>query len=200
MPISRLGGLGIITGTLAAAPLWFLNGDPVLLIHILAGILILIVIGVTDDLRELPPKIKLAGQVVAALLLAHAGLLIDNLFGIFGIEHLPVVVQYLLTLLIVAGIINAFNLIDGIDGLAGGLALIDMIGFFILFLVAGEFSAAVIVASAAGGLLAFLKYNYHPARIFMGDTGSMILGFLLSAMGIMALVISRTDQPHFLYS
>jgi UDP-N-acetylmuramyl pentapeptide phosphotransferase/UDP-N-acetylglucosamine-1-phosphate transferase len=122
------------------------------------------------------------------------------MFGIFGIEQLPIVFQYILTVFIVAGIINAFNLIDGIDGLAGGLALIDMTGFFVLFFLAGEVSSALIVASAAGGLLAFLKYNYHPARIFMGDTGSMILGFLLAAMGILALVISRTTTSYFIYS
>jgi UDP-N-acetylmuramyl pentapeptide phosphotransferase/UDP-N-acetylglucosamine-1-phosphate transferase len=200
IPISRLGGLGIVLGILASAPLWFLKGDSSMLIHLLVGMLILIIIGVIDDIRELPPKIKFLGQVVAALLLAHAGLLIDNLFGVFGIEHLPIVIQYILTVFIVAGIVNAFNLIDGIDGLAGGLALIDMTGFFLLFFLANEVSAALIVASAGGGLLAFLKYNYHPARIFMGDTGSMILGFLLSAMGIMALVISRTDTSYFVYS
>lgn len=200
VPISRLGGLGIVLGTLASVPLWFLKGDPVLLMHLLAGMVILIIIGVVDDIRELPPKIKFLGQVVAALLMAHAGLLIDNLFGIFGIEELPIVLQYILTVFIVAGIINAFNLIDGIDGLAGGLALIDMIGFFIIFLIADQLGAALIVAAAGGGLLAFLKYNYHPARIFMGDTGSMILGYLLSAVGIITLTISRNDTPHFTYS
>ena len=200
VPISRLGGLGIVLGTLASVPLWFLKGDPVLLMHLLAGMVILIIIGVVDDIRELPPKIKFLGQVVAALLMAHAGLLIDNLFGIFGIEELPIVLQYILTVFIVAGIINAFNLIDGIDGLAGGLALIDMIGFFIIFLIADQLGAALIVAAAGGGLLAFLKYNYHPAMIFMGDTGSMILGYLLSAVGIITLTISRNDTPHFTYS
>ena len=200
VPISRLGGLGIVLGILSSAPLWFLKGDTSMLIHLLVGMLILIMIGVIDDIRELPPKIKFLGQIVAALLLAHAGLLIDNMFGIFGIEQLPIVFQYILTVFIVAGIINAFNLIDGIDGLAGGLALIDMTGFFVLFFLAGEVSSALIVASAAGGLLAFLKYNYHPARIFMGDTGSMILGFLLAAMGILALVISRTTTSYFVYS
>ncbi len=200
VPISRLGGLGIVLGILSSAPLWFLKGDSSMLIHLLVGMLILIMIGVIDDIRELPPKIKFLGQIVAALLLAHAGLLIDNMFGIFGIEQLPIVFQYILTVFIVAGIINAFNLIDGIDGLAGGLALIDMTGFFVLFFLAGEVSSALIVASAAGGLLAFLKYNYHPARIFMGDTGSMILGFLLAAMGILALVISRTTTSYFVYS
>jgi UDP-N-acetylmuramyl pentapeptide phosphotransferase/UDP-N-acetylglucosamine-1-phosphate transferase len=200
VPISRLGGLGIVLGTLSSAPLWFLKGDPSMLIHLLGGMLILIIIGVIDDIRELPPKIKFLGQIVAALLLAHAGLLIDNLFGVFGIEHLPIVVQYILTVFIVTGIINAFNLIDGIDGLAGGLALIDMVRFFVFFFVADEIGTALIAASVGGGLLAFLKYNYHPARIFMGDTGSMILGFLLSAVGIMMLDISRTASTHFTYS
>jgi len=200
VPISRLGGLGIVIGILFSVPLWFLKGNSNLLLHLLAGMSILIVLGVIDDLKELTPKIKFIGQFLAALFLAHAGLLIDNMFGIFGIEHLPYVVQYIITIFIVAGIINAFNLIDGIDGLAGGLALIDMTGFFILFFLAGEYSLALISVSTGGALLAFLKYNYHPAKIFMGDTGSMILGFLLSATGIMALVIGRGEHPPFNYS
>lgn len=199
-PISRLGGLGIVIGVLASAPLWFIGGSPYFLLHFLAGLIILLLIGVTDDLRELTPRVKFAGQVIAALLLAHAGLLIDDMFGILGIGHLPHAVQYILTVFIVAGIINAFNLIDGIDGLAGGLALIDMTGFFIMFLIAGEYAMAMIAASAIGALFAFLRYNYHPAKIFMGDTGSMSLGYLLSAAGIIALVMSRGTHPAFSYS
>lgn len=200
VPVSRLGGVGIIAGTLITAPLWFLEGDVRLMIHLLAGLLILVALGIADDLKELSPKIKFAAQTVAALIIAHGGLLIDSLYGIFGIYEIPVVIQYILTVFIVVGIINAFNLIDGIDGLAGGLALIDMTGFFIFFMVSGNAGATLVVAGTAGALLGFLKYNYHPARIFMGDTGSMSLGFLLSAAGIMALTGSRGDMPHFSYS
>ncbi len=176
VPISRLGGLGIVTGTLASAPLWFIYGNSSILFHMLAGIAILMVIGIIDDLRELPPKVKLLGQIAAALVMAHAGLRVDDLFGLFTIHHLPIVVQYILTILIVAGIVNAFNLIDGIDGLAGGLAMIDMVGFFIIFMLSGEPGFAFLSIATAGALLAFLKYNFSPAKIFMGDTGSMILG------------------------
>ncbi len=200
VPVSRLGGVGIIAGTLVTAPLWFLEGDVSLMTHLLAGLLILVALGIADDLKELSPKIKFAGQTIAALIIAHGGLLIDSLYGIFGIYEIPVVIQYILTVFIVVGIINAFNLIDGIDGLAGGLALIDMTGFFILFMVSGNAGASLVAAGCAGALLGFLKYNYHPARIFMGDTGSMSLGFLLSAAGIMALTGSRGDLPHFNYS
>lgn len=200
VPVSRLGGVGIIAGTLVTAPLWFLEGDVSLMIHLLAGLLILVALGIADDLKELSPKIKFAGQTIAALIIAHGGLLIDSLYGIFGIYEIPVVIQYILTVFIVVGIINAFNLIDGIDGLAGGLALIDMTGFFILFMVSGNAGASLVAAGCAGALLGFLKNNYHPARIFMGDTGSMSLGFLLSAAGIMALTGSRGDLPHFNYS
>ena len=200
VPVSRLGGLGIVTGILSTIPLWFLHGNNYLLLHLLTGLFILLVIGVIDDLRELTPKVKFLGQILAALFLAHAGLMIENMFGIFGIGHLPYFIQYILTIFIVAGIINAINLIDGIDGLAGGLSLIDMMGFFILFFLAGEYALALIAASTCGALLGFLKYNYHPARIFMGDTGSMILGFLLSACGIMALVMSRHPSSYFTYS
>jgi UDP-N-acetylmuramyl pentapeptide phosphotransferase/UDP-N-acetylglucosamine-1-phosphate transferase len=199
-PISRLGGLGIVIGILASSPLWFIGGSPYFLLHFLSGLIILLLIGVTDDLKELTPRVKFAGQIIAALLLAHAGLLIDNLFGILGIGHLPYLVQYILTVFIVTGIINAFNLIDGIDGLAGGLAMIDMSAFFIMFLISGEYAMAMIAASAMGALLAFLRYNYHPAKIFMGDTGSMSLGFLLSAAGIIALVMTRYNKPSFSYT
>ena len=200
VPVSRLGGLGIILGISSSIPLWFIGGNVNFLLHLIAGMIILIVIGVTDDLRELTPRVKFAGQIIAALLLAHAGLRIDDMFGILGVGHLPHIVQYILTVFIVAGIINAFNLIDGIDGLAGGLALINMTGFFFLFILSGELSLALISASTAGALLAFLKYNYHPANIFMGDTGSMILGYLLSCAGILSLVMSRNVNSYFNYS
>jgi UDP-GlcNAc:undecaprenyl-phosphate/decaprenyl-phosphate GlcNAc-1-phosphate transferase len=199
VPISRLGGLGIVTGTLASAPLWFIYGNSSILFHMLVGIAILMVIGIIDDLRELPPKVKLLGQIAAALVMAHAGLRVDDLFGLFTIHHLPIVVQYMLTILIVAGIVNAFNLIDGIDGLAGGLAMIDMVGFFIIFMLSGEPGFAFLSIATAGALLAFLKYNFSPAKIFMGDTGSMILGYLLSGAGIMTLVISREQTAYFKY-
>jgi UDP-N-acetylmuramyl pentapeptide phosphotransferase/UDP-N-acetylglucosamine-1-phosphate transferase len=200
VPISRLGGLGIVAGTLATFPLWFLYANNYFLIHLLTGLLILMIIGIVDDLRELPPKVKFLGQIIAALFLAHAGLLIDNMFGILGINQLPVVIQYIITAFIVAGVINAFNLIDGIDGLAGGLALIDLIGFFIIFYLSGELGVAFIAASTGGALLAFLKYNWHPAKIFMGDTGSMILGYLLAASGIITMVFSRGQLSHFQYT
>ena len=200
VPISRLGGLGIVLGIVATIPLWFIYGNSYFLLHLIAGMIILITIGVTDDLRELTPKVKFLGQIIAALLLAHAGLRIDDMFGILGINHLPNIIQYIITIFIVTGIINAFNLIDGIDGLAGGLALINMTGFFFLFFISGEHSLALISASTVGALLGFLKYNYHPAKIFMGDTGSMILGFLLSAAGILSLVMSRHVTSCFNYS
>jgi UDP-N-acetylmuramyl pentapeptide phosphotransferase/UDP-N-acetylglucosamine-1-phosphate transferase len=199
-PISRLGGIGIVAGLLSTSALWFLYGNSNILLHLLTGFLILIIIGIIDDLRELSPKVKFIGQIIEALFLAHGGLLIDDLFGFFGIHQFPVIIQYLITIFIVVGIINAINLIDGIDGLAGGLVLIDMTGFFIMFILSGETGFAFITASTAGALLAFLKYNWHPARIFMGDTGSMILGYLLAAAGIMALVISRGNISHFQYN
>jgi UDP-N-acetylmuramyl pentapeptide phosphotransferase/UDP-N-acetylglucosamine-1-phosphate transferase len=199
-PISRLGGFGIVAGLLSTSAFWFFSGNISLLIYLLAGIFILLIIGIIDDLKELSPRIKFIGQILAALLMAYAGLRINNLFGVFGIHDLPVFVQYLLTVFIVVGLINAYNLIDGIDGLAGGLALIDMVFFFVLFLISNEITFVLIMASTAGALLAFLKYNWNPARIFMGDTGSMVLGFLLSAAGIKLMVSCQASSVHFTYS
>jgi UDP-N-acetylmuramyl pentapeptide phosphotransferase/UDP-N-acetylglucosamine-1-phosphate transferase len=185
--ISRLGGVGIFIGFLVSSVLWFFHNDPFQITLILSALFILFVVGLVDDLKGLTPLIKYFGQLLAAFIAAYAGLRIHSLAGIFGINELPMVVQYGFTMFLVTGVINAVNLIDGIDGLAGGLTFISVIVLTSLLIFQGDMNFALIGLSLSGALMAFLKYNLHPAKIFMGDTGSILLGFSLAILGIQAL-------------
>ena len=193
--ISRLGGIGIFTGFLTSSVIWFYHNDLGQTSLILAAFLILFIVGLADDLKGLSPLVKFAGQVLAAFIIAYAGFRIESLSGIFGVHELPVPVQYAFTIFLVAGIINAVNLIDGIDGLAGGLSFISVLTLTILLIIQNKFSFALVGISLGGALLAFLRYNYHPAKIFMGDTGSIILGFSLAILGIK--VLAGMEMPIF---
>jgi UDP-N-acetylmuramyl pentapeptide phosphotransferase/UDP-N-acetylglucosamine-1-phosphate transferase len=151
---------------------------------LLVAFFILFIVGFTDDLKGLSPRVKFAGQVLAAFMVAYSGLRIESLYGIFGVYDIPLIIQYAFTIFLVAGIVNAVNLIDGIDGLAGGLSFIGALFLSWLMASYGDGDFALVGLSLAGALLAFLRFNFHPAKIFMGDTGSILLGFALAILGI----------------
>ncbi len=186
-PTARLGGLGIALG-LAFGLTIALGLEHVVFNErkfagLIAASVVALAVGVVDDLRGLGAGSKLAGQVVAALLLWHAGWRIDSL-GLPGVGELPIAPFGLpLTVLWVVGVINAWNLIDGLDGLAGGLALVGALAAACLCVAAGDpaWALAVAVAGAAAG---FLWFNAPPALIFMGDAGSHLLGVVLAALGL----------------
>jgi UDP-GlcNAc:undecaprenyl-phosphate GlcNAc-1-phosphate transferase len=151
---------------------------------LLGGTLILVT-GLVDDFRSTPPGLKLAGQAAAALILAGCGLRIGFLTNPMGGEiEFGVVVGTLLTLVWVVSMVNAMNLIDGLDGLAGGVALIGSVALFAVALNRGDRVDMVLTALLAGSTLGFLRYNFFPARIFLGDAGSMFLGFTLAVIGL----------------
>jgi UDP-GlcNAc:undecaprenyl-phosphate/decaprenyl-phosphate GlcNAc-1-phosphate transferase len=142
--------------------------------------LILLVIGVIDDVRGLKPWVKLSGQVMAALLMALTGTRFGQLLG----YDLPFPVDCVLTVIWLVAIINAFNLIDGLDGLASGLAIISAVGLCGILLMQQVPSGALILLGFIGACLGFLRYNFHPATIFLGDTGSMFIGFMLGVVSL----------------
>ncbi len=142
---------------------------------------LLVVIGLLDDAFGLKPWLKLAGQIVVALLLYSRGLT----FSAFFATHFPAWVSCLITVFWIVGAINAFNLIDGMDGLASGLALIAATGMACGLLARGMTAAAIPFLALAGASLGFLRYNFHPASIFLGDTGSMFLGLALATLPLM---------------
>ena len=150
---------------------------------ILAGVSILVIVGVVDDIRGMRALVKLAFQVAAAVVAWWLGLSVDRLHLPWGIVELGIMSLPITALWIVA-VINAINLIDGLDGLAAGVVLTALGAFGLLAAVDGVDPTLPLIAATAGAAVGFLAYNLHPATIIMGDTGSMFLGFVVAAIAI----------------
>lgn len=180
-----LGGIGIFAGTLFSIILWtpFEHfGD---LQYILCSFIIIFLIGAKDDIDPMSPSKKFLGELFAATILVFkANVRLTSLYGIFGFGELPYVVSILLSIFVIIVIINAFNLIDGINGLSGGLGTLICVVFGIWFLKVDSVELAMVAFALAGSLVAFLKYNITPAKIFMGDTGALLLGLVASILTI----------------
>lgn len=156
-----------------------------------AAVLILFFVGLKDDLVVLSATKKLVAQLTAAgLIIFGSDMLIDNFHGVFGLAEIPFWLAVPITFFTVIVLINAINLIDGIDGLAGGIGVIASAIFGTAFLYVGALPMAMFSFCLAGALLGFLYYNFSPATIFMGDTGSMLLGFLLAVQTIEFIALS----------
>lgn len=160
-----------------------------------AALVILFFIGLMDDLLIVAPKKKLYAQVVSALLIIlGSGVRIDSLFGIFGIYELPYIVSVIGTTLAFVILINSYNLIDGIDGLAGGVGTLIALSFVFIFFRLYDYSTGFLAIAIMGALLAFLKFNLsRQYKIFMGDTGSMVVGFLLAFLSIKFINLASED-------
>lgn len=188
-PIPRLGGLAIFYGFLISI-LCFgtVEGQ---LRGILLGALVLVALGIVDDVKQLGAKIKLLVQILAAVLVVMHKVTINYISvptfiidgGILNLGWLSIPV----TILWIVGVTNAVNLIDGLDGLAVGVSSIATFSLFFIAILASEMNVAILTAALAGSCLGFLPYNFNPAKIFMGDTGSTFLGFMLSVICIQGL-------------
>jgi UDP-GlcNAc:undecaprenyl-phosphate/decaprenyl-phosphate GlcNAc-1-phosphate transferase len=149
------------------------------------GIFVLLLLGALDDRFDIRASLKLTIQLLLAHFVFTQGIRIESFYGIFGIYELTLQQQYIMTILVVTGVVNAFNLMDGIDGLAGGLALCSFLIFAILAWHIGNWNLLMIFITFAGSLVGFLRFNLSKAgKIFMGDAGSLMLGFLLVVTGI----------------
>ncbi|MFW6022017.1 MAG: MraY family glycosyltransferase [Halanaerobiaceae bacterium] len=181
--IPTIGGIAIYIGFLL--PVLILTSINEMVMGIILGGTFILIIGIIDDLYELSPLMKLMGQITAAVILIICGIKIEfitNPFGggmiYLGYWGIP------LTLLWVVGVTNTVNLVDGLDGLAAGISAIAAFTLFFVGLQEGQVLAAVMAITLAGSSLGFLKYNFNPAQIFMGDTGAMFLGFILAAVSV----------------
>ena len=149
------------------------------------AIIIVFLVGLLDDLLGLSPSKKLIGQLISIIIIITLGdLKIESFYGVWGIYELPEIVSFLFTVFVCVVIINSMNLIDGIDGLAAGIGSISAFCFGLLAFYMNQFDMSIIAFSLLGALIAFLKFNFHPAKIFMGDTGSLLIGLILSVLAI----------------
>ena len=175
-PMPLLGGAAIFLGAIAAVLIIYRGEPEPTVIGVLLATTVVALTGLIDDYRPLPAWAKLAGQV--------AGFLILVAFGIRVRLPLPEPFDYAITLLWLLGITNAINFLDNMDGLSAGIAAVTTSFILLLALTNGQFLVSALAAALLGACLGFLRYNFPPARIFMGDVGSLFLGFLLAVMGI----------------
>ncbi len=191
-PMPRFGGLAIFIGAMAAIMI-FMGNDP-RVTGILIGGVCIYVLGVVDDLRGMPAKVKLFGQIGCAAIAFSFGTRIQFITNPFGDGHsyLVGITGFIITIIWIVGITNTVNLIDGLDGLAAGVAFIASLSICYTAYIHGMYAVALAMLAIAGGALGFLPFNFHPAKIFMGDGGSLFLGFMLAAFSIMGPVKGAT--------
>lgn len=192
-PIPQLGGLALFLG-FSIALVWHMGFDHSITRSALVGGGAIVALGVVDDIFQLRPSVKLAGQIIVAAIVVMMGVRIEwinNPFtgGMVYLNHWGIP----LTILWVVAIVNALNLIDGLDGLAAGVSTIAATTLLFVALRSGLPEASIVLSAAlAGSALGFLPYNFNPAKIFMGDAGSMFLGFGLAIVSVEGLLKSAT--------
>ncbi|MFH1005572.1 MAG: MraY family glycosyltransferase [Bacteroidota bacterium] len=223
--IPTVGGIIIFAGTFFSFVLWFPSNDLLnidvgnsnylknaLILevtksalndfkYILATVLILFFVGAKDDIIGTAPIKKLAAHILVALMIVlMADIRIKGMHGIFGVYEIPYWSSIFLSMIAIIIIINAFNLIDGIDGLAAGIGFITTIIFGIWFYFANDVVMSLLSFSLAGSLFAFLFFNFSPAHIFMGDTGSTIIGLMVSVLAIKVIECSSAEVSNTIIS
>ncbi len=186
-PIPRLGGLAIFLGIIVPALAFLDLSDETR--GVLLGAACATVVGAVDDFRGLSPPTKLAGQVAAAAIPPAFGVWIDHItFPFLGVLDVPAWIGVPVSILFIVAVMNMVNFLDGLDGLAAGVCGIAGVTYAILALSLGKPDPAILSAIVAGACLGFLRHNFFPARIFMGDSGAMCLGFILAAVSIQGLL------------
>ena len=196
-PIPRLGGLAIFLGILVPSLAFLhLSGE---MRGILLGAAVACVVGAVDDFRGLEPLPKLAGQILAAAIPTAFGVWIDHFTLPFvGVVDLPAWFGVPVTVFWIVAVMNMVNFLDGMDGLASGVCAIAGTTFAILALSLGRVDAAIVSAVVAGACIGFLRHNFFPARIFMGDSGALMLGFVLAAVSVQGLLKTASTVVLFL--
>lgn len=190
-----LGGIGIFAGMLFSIIMWTpfnYFGD---LQYILCAFIIIFLIGAKDDIDPMSPSKKFIGELfAAAILVFKANVKLTSLYGIFGIFALPEWASILLSVFTIIVIINAFNLIDGINGLSGSLGLLITATLGYWFYLVDSVEISIVAFALCGSIVAFLRYNITPAKIFMGDTGALLLGMVCSILAIQFIEL-HNDIP-----
>ncbi|HAA11941.1 MAG TPA: undecaprenyl/decaprenyl-phosphate alpha-N-acetylglucosaminyl 1-phosphate transferase, partial [Cytophagales bacterium] len=177
-----MGGIAIFSGFIFAVILWVPLGY---VKFMLGAFSIIFITGLRDDLIPVRPVVKLISQLVAAgIMVGLCGVELTSLYGFLGIGSIPAWLGYPITIFTIIVISNAYNLIDGLDGLAGTIGILALSFFGVYFYLVGEAYWAIILAALVGGIIGFLFFNWEPSKIFMGDTGSLFIGFVLASAAI----------------
>ena len=196
-PMPRLGGLGIYSGFLLG---YMIFGEQTPTMNsILIGSFVLLITGIIDDIKPMKASHKLMGQLIAALIVVFYGNLLLRDVSFFGLYLNFGWMSYPITILFILGCINCLNLIDGLDGLAGGISSIFFLTIGIIAYFQGRIGLSVVITFIMlGSTMGFLVHNFHPAKIFMGDSGSMFLGFIISVitlLGFKTIITSSIIIP-----
>ena len=188
-PIPRMGGLAIFLGFILSVVLFADITKPVQ--GILFGAIVIVAVGAIDDIVNLPAWIKFIVQIVAAGIAVAHGVVIENLMNPFfwsDVDHLALhFLSIPVSIVWIVAITNSVNFIDGLDGLAVGVSAIDSVTMLVIAMIVADGNVAIILAALAGACVGFMPYNLNPARIFMGDTGALLLGYILATVSVLGL-------------
>lgn len=199
----NLGGVAIFTAILLGTAVLINPAQLTYLTVFIAASFIIAIVGVKDDLVGIAPGKKLSAQIAAALIMAWFGnIRITSFHGFLGINELILPVSLFVTVLVIVFISNALNLLDGIDCLAGGIGLVASITYAFCFYQMGDMGDCLLAVATAGALTGFLYYNISPAKIFMGDSGSLLIGFILAIISIRFIELNKltVSNPYPIFS
>lgn len=195
-----LGGIAIFAGIVFAVMFWTPFNVFGELQYMLCAFVIMFLVGVKDDILPISPYKKLMGELMAAGIIVYkAGIKITSLHGFLGIHEIPNWFSIPFTIFTIIVIINAFNLIDGINGLSGSITIVICATLGSWFFLIDKTTLAILAFAVTGAVTAFLKYNFTPAKIFMGDTGALLLGLISSILIIQFIELNQTMENHHPY-
>jgi UDP-GlcNAc:undecaprenyl-phosphate GlcNAc-1-phosphate transferase len=195
--ISNLGGVAIFISLRITQSL-FIDIPNFPVNYVTGSLFILFLIGLNDDLTGVRPISRLVAQIIVSIIIVFPGSFYINSFeDILGVQSIEPLVAQILTIIFIIGLVNAFNLIDGIDGLAGTLGILGSFTFACLFHLSGNDGLAMLALALFGALAGFLRYNISPAKIFMGDSGAYIIGFLFALFSVQLINQVPTEPIYF---
>jgi UDP-GlcNAc:undecaprenyl-phosphate/decaprenyl-phosphate GlcNAc-1-phosphate transferase len=198
--IPTLGGVALFGGIVISFSAWIGHQPPNYYSYLIAALVIIFIVGLKDDIEDVSPYLKLLAQFVAAgIVVVGAGIRLHHFDGFLGMNDPTELNTILFTSFSIVVIINAYNLIDGVDGLAGSISLVSSIAFGIWFYLNGLFPEAMLAFVLAGALVGFLYHNFEPAKIFMGDTGALMVGFIMAVLAFKMISLNSGSFPFSLY-
>ena len=193
--IPRLGGVAIFISFNITILVYSMINKSTPISYLLISSIVLFAMGLKDDLSGVNSSTKFLIQFIVGLILVVLGdIRLTSMYGIFGIFDLPYIASVTLSILVIMLLVNAFNLIDGIDGLAAATSIVVNTTFAGLFIYIKEYDLAFVALAAVGAVIGFLRFNITPAKIFMGDSGSLIIGLISVVLAIKFIELNRVDD------